>query len=32
MTVRPFGTEGVRITIGEQEANDLVLQVAARFA
>jgi histidinol-phosphate aminotransferase len=30
-TVRPFGDEGARITIGEREANDLVLDVAARF-
>jgi histidinol-phosphate aminotransferase len=32
VTVRPFGDEGVRITIGEREANDLVLEVAGRFA
>lgn len=28
LTVRPFGDEGVRITIGEVEANDRVLAVA----
>ena len=27
--VRPYGTEGVRVTIGEQAANDVFLQVAA---
>jgi histidinol-phosphate aminotransferase len=32
VTVRPFEGEGVRITIGEREANDLVLEVAGRFA
>jgi histidinol-phosphate aminotransferase len=32
VTVRPFGDEGVRVTIGEVEANDLVIEVAARFA
>ncbi|WP_037911336.1 histidinol-phosphate transaminase [Actinacidiphila yeochonensis] len=30
-TVRPFPGEGVRITIGESEANDLVLRTAADF-
>lgn len=30
--VRPYGEEGVRITIGEQAANDVFLQVAAEFA
>jgi histidinol-phosphate aminotransferase len=29
--VRPYGEEGVRITIGEQAANDVFLQVAAEF-
>jgi histidinol-phosphate aminotransferase len=32
VTVRPFAGEGVRVTIGEPEANDLVVEVAARFA
>lgn len=32
VTVRPFAGEGVRITIGEPEANDLAVAVAARFA
>jgi histidinol-phosphate aminotransferase len=31
VSVRPFGSEGVRITIGEPEANDRVLKVAANF-
>lgn len=31
VSVRPFGAEGVRVTIGEPEANDRVLKVAARF-
>ena len=31
VTVRPFAGEGCRITVGETEANDLVLGVAARF-
>jgi histidinol-phosphate aminotransferase len=30
-TVRPFPGEGVRITIGETEANDLLLQAAEEF-
>ncbi|NUS13984.1 MAG: histidinol-phosphate transaminase [Streptomyces sp.] len=30
-TVRPFAGEGVRITVGETEANDLLLQAAADF-
>jgi histidinol-phosphate aminotransferase len=30
--VRPFSGEGVRVTIGEPEANDLLLEVAAKFA
>jgi histidinol-phosphate aminotransferase len=30
-TVRPFAGEGVRITIGEREANDLVLKAAEEF-
>jgi len=32
VTVRPFAGEGVRVTIGEPEANDLAVAVAARFA
>ncbi len=32
VTVRPFGDEGVRVTIGEPEANDLTIEVASRFA
>jgi histidinol-phosphate aminotransferase len=31
VTVRPFPGEGVRITVGEREANDLMLAVAAEF-
>ncbi|MER6911428.1 histidinol-phosphate transaminase [Streptomyces sp. NPDC000594] len=31
VTVRPFPGEGVRITIGEEEANDLLLRTAAAF-
>jgi histidinol-phosphate aminotransferase len=30
--VRPFGDEGARVTVGEREANDLFLKVAADFA
>jgi histidinol-phosphate aminotransferase len=29
--VRPFAGEGVRVTIGEPEANDVLLGVAAAF-
>ncbi|MHB1740799.1 MAG: histidinol-phosphate transaminase [Actinomycetes bacterium] len=32
VSVRPFGQEGVRVTIGEHEANERVVQVAASFA
>lgn len=32
LAVRPYGREGVRITIGETEANDRFLDVVARFA
>ncbi len=32
LAVRPYGREGVRITIGETEANDRFLSVAERFA
>ena len=32
VTVRPFVGEGARVTIGEPEANDLAVAVAARFA
>ena len=31
ITVRPFGDEGVRITIGEPEANDRVIEVSRAF-
>ncbi|GLF96800.1 histidinol-phosphate transaminase [Streptomyces yaizuensis] len=31
VTVRPFPGEGVRITIGEEEANDLLLRTAGAF-
>ena len=32
VVVRPFPGEGVRVTVGESEASDLFLSVAARFA
>ncbi|HSN07118.1 MAG TPA: histidinol-phosphate transaminase [Candidatus Angelobacter sp.] len=32
LAVRPYGADGVRVTIGESEANDRVLEVTARFA
>ena len=32
VVVRPFPGEGARVTVGEPEANDLVLSVAERFA
>ena len=32
VTVRPFGEEGVRVTIGEPRANDLVISLAADYA
>jgi histidinol-phosphate aminotransferase len=31
VTVRPFVGEGCRVTVGEKEANDLFLEVAARL-
>jgi histidinol-phosphate aminotransferase len=31
VTVRPFGDEGVRITVGEPEANDIVLRTVERL-
>ncbi|MGO4257627.1 histidinol-phosphate transaminase [Marmoricola sp. RAF53] len=31
IVVRPFAGEGVRVTIGESAANDVLLEVAARF-
>jgi histidinol-phosphate aminotransferase len=31
VVIRPFAGEGARITVGEPEANDLVLQVAKDF-
>ena len=32
LSVRPYGTDGVRVSIGETEANDRLLEVAAAFA
>ncbi|MFL6157296.1 MAG: histidinol-phosphate transaminase [Marmoricola sp.] len=32
IVVRPFAGEGVRVTIGEPDANDLLLKVAAAFS
>jgi histidinol-phosphate aminotransferase len=31
LMVRPYGTEGVRVTVGEVPANDVLLEVAAAF-
>ncbi len=31
LVVRPYGTDGVRVTIGETEANDRLIEVAAAF-
>jgi histidinol-phosphate aminotransferase len=31
VAVRPFAGEGARVTIGEPEANDIVVAVAADF-
>ncbi len=31
LSVRPYGNEGVRVTIGEVEANDRLIEVAAAF-
>ncbi len=31
LTVRPYGTDGVRATIGETEANDVLIRVAGEF-
>ena len=31
LSVRPYGTDGVRVTIGEPEANDRLIEVAAAF-
>ncbi|NYF98621.1 histidinol-phosphate transaminase [Janibacter cremeus] len=31
LSVRPYGTDGVRVTIGEPEANDRLIGVAAAF-
>ena len=31
VTVRPYGDDGVRVTIGEPAANDLVIEIAAQF-
>jgi hypothetical protein len=30
--VRPFATDGVRVTVGEPAANDVLIGVAAGFA
>jgi len=32
VVVRPFAGEGARVTVGEPEANDIVVRVAAEFA
>ncbi|WP_338748750.1 histidinol-phosphate transaminase [Janibacter alittae] len=32
LSVRPYGTDGVRVTIGEPEANDRLIEVATTFA
>lgn len=32
VTVRPFSGDGVRVTIGEREANDIVLALTSRWA
>jgi histidinol-phosphate aminotransferase len=31
LTVRPYGTDGVRATVAEREANDRLVEVAGRF-
>jgi histidinol-phosphate aminotransferase len=31
IVVRPYGTDGVRVTIGEPDANDVLLRVAGSF-
>jgi histidinol-phosphate aminotransferase len=31
LVVRPYGTDGVRVTIGEPEANDRLIEVAGAF-
>jgi histidinol-phosphate aminotransferase len=31
LMVRPYGTDGVRVTIGEPEANDRLIEIAGRF-
>ena len=31
LTVRPYGNDGVRATIGETEANDVLIEVAGQF-
>ena len=31
LTVRPYGTDGVRATVAEPEANDRLIEVAAAF-
>ncbi len=32
IVVRPFAGEGCRVSVGEPEANDRLVEVAARFA
>lgn len=32
LSVRPYGTDGVRVSIGEPEANDRLVEVATQFA
>ena len=32
VSVRPYATDGLRVSIGEREAFDRVVEVAARFA
>jgi histidinol-phosphate aminotransferase len=32
VSVRPFAGDGVRVSVGEREANDLFLEVAKSFA
>ena len=31
LTVRPYGSDGARATIGEREANDRLIEVAGEF-
>jgi len=32
VSVRPYGTEGVRVSIGDQEANDAFLDAARAYS